>query len=202
MTDLSNELLLFPTWSLSESVLERFEELVTEYREEYLWAGIVTGEISPRTMEYSRLYNEQAAVFGWDWEVSCPLCRTALSELNAQRLDYHHWQREPDRGVCLCRTCHDAISGQQRDVDVDWEAQELGLRDKHDLQITRLAVREQAVRECRSLATLVERIQTRYNLVQPRVHLFALLSQTLSDGEILTHIHDEYLLAGLPSVTV
>jgi hypothetical protein len=134
--------------------------------------------------------------------VTCPLCRTALSELNAQRLDYHHWQREPDRGVCLCRTCHDAISGQQRDAAVDWEAQELGLRDKHDLQITRLAVREQAVRECASLATLVEHIQTRYNLVQPRTHLFALLSQTLSDGEILTHIHDEYLLAGLPSVTV
>lgn len=34
-------------------------------------------------------------------------------------VDYHHWRHEPDRGVCLCRTCHDAISGQQTDKALD-----------------------------------------------------------------------------------
>lgn len=177
--------------------LASLKERVTQYWDENLWAGIVTGETSPRTKEYSRLYTDQAGAFGWNWEVSCPLCRTAISELDVRRLNYHHWQREPDQGICLCRTCHDAIDGQQTDTDLDWRAQELGLRDKHDLQITRLALREQVGTGHDSLRVLVETIQERYNLVQSPAHVYALLSQTLSDQSILNSVCDDHLLADI-----
>lgn len=176
---------------------ETLRQTVTEYWDEHLWAGIVTGETSARTAEYSALYEQQADAFGWDWAVSCPLCRQAVADLDIDRLDYHHWQREPDQGVCLCRTCHDAIDGQRTDGDLDWQAQQRGLRDKHDLQVTRLALREQAVADCGSLPALVERIHGRYNLVQSPAHVYALLSQTLSEPAVLERVHDEHLLAGL-----
>lgn len=175
----------------------RLRQTVTDYWDDHLWAGIVTGETSPRTEEYSQLYNEQAKTFGWDWTVSCPLCRTAVSALEAQRLDYHHWWRDPDQGVCLCRTCHDAIDGQQSDTSLDWQAQELGLRDKHDLQLTRLALREQAVVDHGSLPALVKGIHDRYNLVQSPAVVFALLRQTLADEAVLEYTADEHLWAGL-----
>lgn len=172
-------------------------ETVTQYWEEHLWSGIVTGETSPRTAEYSRLYTQQADSFGWDWDVTCPLCRTAVPELDAQRLDYHHWCRAPDQGICLCRVCHDAINGQRTDDELDWRAQRLGFRDKYDLQLTRLALREQAVVGHESLRTLAESLHTRYNLIQTPAHIYALLSQTLADQTVLEGVSDEHLLAGL-----
>ena len=170
---------------------------VTDYWERNLWSGITTGDGNARTEEYSRLYDEQAAAFGWDWQVRCPLCRQAVADLGVSRLDYHHWRRNPDQGICLCRTCHDAIGEQQRDADLDWRAQELGLRDKHDLQITRLALREQAVTGYDTLVTLVEHLHERYNLVQSPAHVYALLARTLSDEEVLEAVDDEHLFAGL-----
>jgi hypothetical protein len=169
---------------------------VTHYWEQNLWSGIVTGETSPRTREYSELYSAQADAFNWTWEVTCPLCRREHAAIEGS-LDYHHWTRDPDQGVCLCRPCHDALSGQQRDTDLDWAAQQLGLRNKHDLQITRLALRELAVTNCDSLPTLVKRLHSRYNLAQTRAQVIALLSQTLSDMEVLEQVNDEYLLAEL-----
>jgi hypothetical protein len=168
---------------------------VTDYWDEHLWAGIMTGEGNPRTREYSRLYTEQAATFGWEWTVSCPLCRTAVVDLAVERLDYHHWSRTPDQGVCLCRPCHDAIDGQETDTDQDWQAQQLGLRDNHGLQLTRLALREQAVAGHDSLSTLVETLHERYNLVHSPGEVYALLSQTLSDQTVLGAVSDGYLLA-------
>ncbi len=173
-------------------------QTVTEYWEQNLWSGIVTGETAPRTREYSKLYNAQADTFEWDWTVTCPLCRRERSEICGS-LDYHHWRYETDEGVCLCRVCHDALSGQRRDTDLDWTAQQLGLRNKHDLQICRLALRHQAVADHDSLSTLTRRLHSRYNLPQPRTEVFALLSQTLSDQEVLTHVDDEHLLVGLES---
>jgi hypothetical protein len=82
----------------------RLRRTLTDYWDARLWAGIITGEDNPRTREYSRRYTDQAAAFDWDWTVSCPLCRTAVADLDVDRLDYHHWQRDPDQGVCLCRT--------------------------------------------------------------------------------------------------
>jgi len=173
------------------------KQTVTTYWSEHLWAGITTGESNPRTAEYSRLYAEQAEAFGWDWEVTCPLCRTAVADLDIDRLDYHHWSRTPDQGVCLCRPCHDAIDGQQTDTDLDWQAQELGLRNKHDLQITRLAIREQATADHDSLRSLVKCIHDRYNLVQSPATVYALLRQTLADKTVRAHVSDQHLLAGV-----
>lgn len=175
----------------------QLRDTVTDYWHSHLWAGITTGEDNPRTVEYSRLYSEQAETFEWDWTVSCPLCRTAVDDLDVERLDYHHWSRTPDQGVCLCRPCHNAIDGQQHDTDQDWQAQKLGLRDNHDLQLTRLAMREQAVVEHDSLRALVDTIHNRYNLVQSPAQVYALLRQTLADGKVLSHTHDEHLLDGV-----
>jgi hypothetical protein len=160
----------------------------------------VTGETAPRTREYSRLYGAQAEAFAWQWRPSCPLCRRERSEFDGE-LDYHHWLRQPDQGVCLCRPCHDAISGRQRDVEIDWQAQEGGLRNKHDLQITRLALREQAVEPAESLQVLVERLCERYNLVQQPTEVYALLSQTLTDEIVLERVDDDHLLAELETET-
>jgi hypothetical protein len=75
------------------------------------------------------------------------------------------------------------------------------LVDKHDLQITRLALRAQAVEPSDSLQELVERLCSRYNLVQPRGEVYALLAQTLTDEGILDSVDDTHLLAGLDAAT-
>lgn len=175
-------------------------ETVTSYWETNLWTGIMTGETSPRTHEYSQQYSQQAEKFEWAWQLTCPLCHRDRSEYDDE-LDYHHWRRDPDKGICLCRTCHNAISARQRDTDLDWVAQREGLRDKHDLQITRLALRDQAVESSESLQELVERLCDRYNLVQPRGEVYALLSQTLTDEVVLENVDDTHLLAGLDAET-
>jgi hypothetical protein len=173
------------------------QSIVTDYWEENLWEGIVTGEHCARTEEYTRAYSMKARDFGWEWEVTCPLCRQSLDELGIDRLDYHHWRREPDQGICLCRTCHVAVSGGKCDADQDWEAQRLGLADKHDLQITRLALREQAFSEHGTLAALVDTIHDRYNLVQTTAEVYDLLVQTLQSTDVLIHVDDSQLLTGL-----
>jgi len=72
----------------------------------------MTGESYARTKEYTEEYMKQAKQFGWDWEVSCPLCRRSLPEFGIEMFDYHHWHRDPDQGICLCRACHKGISGE------------------------------------------------------------------------------------------
>jgi hypothetical protein len=68
------------------------------------------------------------------------------------------------------------------------------LKNKHDLQIPRLAIREQSIATHADLARLVAVIHRRYNLIQERAELFALLQQTLSCDVVLDQIIDEYLL--------
>jgi hypothetical protein len=177
--------------------LGQLQSITTGYWERHLWEGIMTGESYPRTEEYAREYRDQACQFGWDWELTCPLCRRSLSEFSLDRFDYHHWYRDPDQGICLCRACHKGISGSGRDEEQDWRAQKLGLKNKHDLQLTRLAVREQVTREHETLTELVDAIVSRYNPTVSRSALFALLSQTLTAPAILNTIHDKYLLAEL-----
>jgi hypothetical protein len=175
-------------------------ETVTEYWETNLWNGIMTGENEARTREYSRLYDAQAEAFGWSWRPYCPLCRRDRDQINGE-LDYHHWLHDPDRGICLCRTCHEALSGGDCDATLDWSAQQQGLVDKHDLQIVRLALRVQAVERSDSLQELAERLCSRYNLVQPRGEVYALLAQTLTDEVVLDSVDDTHLLAGLDAAT-
>lgn len=174
------------------------ETVTTSYWDENMWSGIVTGENNPRTDEYTEAYTEQARCFGWDWSVTCPLCRLSLAELGVERLDYHHWRRDPDQGICLCRPCHRAIGAGRTDGDLDWDAQKLGLRDKDDLQLTRLALREQAVAANETLEDLVATITDRYNLYQSPRDVFSVLAQTLKSEKILDQVEDDHLFAGLP----
>ncbi len=184
--------------SLEQTPTEaELREKTTQYWNRHLLNGIMTGESYPRTEEYTQEYTEQAHRFCWDWTVTCPLCRKSLDELNLDRLDYHHWNRDPDRGVCLCRSCHEAISGGGYDKDQDWRAQQLGLKDKHDLQLSRLAIREQVVAEHDSFPELLESLQAKYNLMQSEEILASVLSQTLNSAEVLDQITDAYLLQGL-----
>lgn len=177
---------------------EQLKSITTQYWERHLWEGIMTGESYPRTEEYTHEYVEQAQRFGWDWEVTCPLCRRSLSAFGLEQFDYHHWHRDPDQGICLCRSCHKGISGSGRDGEQDWRAQQLGLKNKHDLQLTRLTIREQAMSNHETLTALVDVIVRRYNPTITRAALFALLSQTLTAPTILDTISDEYLFDELP----
>lgn len=176
---------------------DQLESVTTGYWDRHLWEGIMTGESYPRTEEYTAAYTEQSRQFGWDWTVTCPLCRRPSLEFDLDRIDYHHWQRDPDQGICLCRACHKGISGEGRDGAQDWRAQQLGLKNKHDLQLTRLAVREQVVSDHETLQALVETVVSRYNPTVSRDELFALLSQTLTTPVVLDTVEDEWLLAAL-----
>lgn len=186
-----------PTALETAPTLEELESVTTKYWERHLWEGIMTGESHPRTEEYSEEYTKQAKQFGWEWEVTCPLCRKPLSEFGREMFDYHHWQRHPDQGICLCRSCHKGITGRGRDGVQDWRAQQLGLKNKHDLQLTRLAIREQVVSDHETLQALVDTVVSRYNPTMDQAELFALLSQTLKMPVILDTVEDEWLLAGL-----
>ena len=177
--------------------LEQLESVTTTYWDRHLWEGIMTGESYARTEEYTEEYMKQAKQFGWEWEVSCPLCRRSLPEFGIEMFDYHHWHRDPDQGICLCRACHKGISGGGRDGTQDWRAQQLGLKNKHDLQLTRLAIREQVVSDHETLEALVETVVGRYNPTTNRMELFALLSQTLTTPVVLDTVEDEWLLAAL-----
>ena len=173
------------------------ETVVTRYFSSSIWEGITsTAEAFPRNREFTRLYREKAAALGLDWELHCPLCRRGLSELSEKWLDYHHWTRDPDQGICLCRDCHAALTDDKRDRDADWTALQRGLKNKDDLQIARLALREQAAHRHSSLTELSETLYDRYNVHLEPSSIRDIIEQVAadgSDGEIV----DESLLAGL-----
>jgi hypothetical protein len=175
----------------------QLRQVTTEYWDRRLWDGILTGENNPRTSEYSREFDRKATEFGWDWKVSCPLCRTTVSELDVSRLDYHHWRHDPDQGICLCRRCHEALSGGLCDEALDWKAQQMGLKNKYDLQIARLALREQAVSNYDTEMHLVETLRKRYNLIHSVQEVAAIVEQITTDQELREQINDKYLLRGI-----
>lgn len=181
---------------------DQLESLTTSYWDRRLWKGIMTGESHPRTNEYTQAYLDQAKQFGWDWEVTCPLCRRPVSKFSVDTIDYHHWSRDPDQGICLCRACHKGISGGGHDAEQDWRAQQVGLKNKHDLQLTRLAIREQVMSNHEALVDLVDVIVSRYNPTMSRPEVFALLSQTLTAPAVLDTVRDEYLLSKLPATSI
>jgi hypothetical protein len=172
---------------------DQLQALTTDYWDERLWAGITTGDGNPRTDEYTQAYLGQADQFGWDWTVRCPLCRRGVETWTQSRPDYHHWRHDPDQGICLCRPCHEALSGGECDGDQDWVAQQLGLKNKYDLQLTRLALREQAVASHETFPELVSVLCGRYNLVHSEAEVETLLTQTLQTADVLKVVDDEYL---------
>ena len=164
--------------------LDALEEVTTSRWKERIWSGVTTGDDYARTAEYSSAFEEQAEAFDWEWELRCPLCRQSSEEWSTSRLDYHHWSRRPDRGVCLCRSCHTAVTGGERDRDVDWAAQEVGLKNRYDVQVLRLAIIEQAVAEHGSAEGLAERVCERYNVIQSASAVESMLRQVVTGGEI------------------
>lgn len=183
-----------------EPTAAQLREVTIKFWDRRLWDGILTGENNPRTDEYSKAFEQKATEFGWNWQVSCPLCRTAVSELNVSRLDYHHWRHDPDQGICLCRQCHEALSGGLCDEELDWKAQEIGLKNKYDLQIARLALREQAVVDYDSERQLVETLTERYNLIHSVQEVAAIVGQIATEGEFRDQLTDKFLLRGIREV--
>lgn len=151
--------------------------MVQSFWDEWLWSGITNSKGEPRTNEYTDRFTTKTAAFGWDWEVSCPLCRRTLTELECDsalvggNLDYHHWSHDPDQGVCLCRQCHDIIGFDTYDTELEERATAWGFESRHDLQVIRLALRDAAVTgrpvSIRPVTALVDR----YNLVQSSVRV-------------------------------
>lgn len=80
------------------------------------------------------------------------------------------WPATENDGRYLCRTCHDAINGQRTDGELDSRAQKLGLRNKYNLQIMRLALRERAALSHNSFQELTECLQAQYNVTQTPAH--------------------------------
>jgi len=106
------------------------------------------------------------------------------AEWSTSRLDYHHWSRRPDQGVCLCQSCHDAVTGGDRDRDIDWAAQKAGLKNRYDVQVLRLALREQLVAEHSSVDELAGTVCKRYNLIQSMSAVKSMLRQVLTRREV------------------
>ena len=186
-----------PTALEQQPSVETLETVVTDYFPQRIWDGITTSPKEyARNREYTEAFASKAEDFGWEWELECPLCRQPLSALGAERLDYHHWTHDPDRGVCLCRTCHATLTADETDRQLDWRAQQLGFRNKHDIQIIRLALREQAVAGHGSVSTLARTVQTRYNLHVPAVVVSDIIQQVAADG-VLLDILDKSLFEGL-----
>lgn len=80
--------------------------------------GIQTAKNCPRTREFTEAYSKRGQQYGWEWSPTCPLCRRTLDEIGINWLDYHHWQKDPDIGICFCRTCHDDIDGGDCDTNM------------------------------------------------------------------------------------
>jgi len=48
------------------------------YWNKWLWAGITNNRGKPRNDEYTDRFKTKASEFGWDWELTCPLCRRGI----------------------------------------------------------------------------------------------------------------------------
>ncbi|WP_434531525.1 hypothetical protein ACODNH_21240 (plasmid) [Haloarcula sp. NS06] len=177
--------------------------MVQCFWDEWLWSGITNSKDEPRTNEYTERFATKTAAFGWNWEVSCPLCRRTLTELKRDsalvggNLDYHHWSHDPDQGVCLCRQCHDIIGFDTYDTELEERATAWGFGSRHDLQVIRLALRDAAVTgrpvSIRPVTALVDR----YNLVQSSVRVRELLESISTDGTLRERFLDKRLVAGI-----
>lgn len=77
------------------------------------------------------------------------------------------------------------------DRDQDWIAQRAGFKNKHDVQIARLAVQEQAVADHDSLEGLSTVLKTRYNPFQEQPVIESILGQLCEDEAVWDHVVDE-----------
>jgi hypothetical protein len=178
----------------------RLAETVQNYWDRKMWPGIETSSECYKTDEFTTAFNDRAEAYGWDWRVSCPLCRRTLEEAGASRLDYHHWTHSPDRGVCLCRDCHDAIGAGEFDNALDDRAREIGLRSGTDLQIARLAAREHLVETYGATEPLARTLVERYDLPRSPETVECIIRQALGNEDVRAAMDDHHLRKGLDGV--
>jgi hypothetical protein len=173
------------------------------YWNEWLWAGITNYKGQPRNDEYTNRLSTKASEFGWDWELTCPLCRRGISQLKQEirdvrdSLDYHHWSTNPDQGITLCRECHDIIGFDSYDNQVEERAHEWGFRSRNDLQIVRLALREAIATDQPVQLEMATDLVDRYNLVQSTAEVKELLRAVLLDSNLYDRFVDDSLYQGL-----
>lgn len=177
----------------------KLTEMTQAYWNARLQAGITNTRQEARNYEYMELFGKTADAFGWDWELSCPLCRrskTALREAGVDcsgYLDYHHWVQTPDRGVTLCRECHDIIGLNLRDTQLEGKAREWGVSSKKDLQVIRLALREAVATDRQLHPEMASRLVERYNLVQTPAEVEALVEAVCTDEDLYEQVVDDAL---------
>ncbi|WP_256422119.1 hypothetical protein [Halobellus rarus] len=173
------------------------------YWNEWLWSGITNYKDQPRNDEFTERFSTKASEFGWDWELTCPLCRRGINYLKRNApgahdsLDYHHWSTNPDQGITLCRECHDVIGFDSYDNQVEERAHEWGFRTRNDLQIVRIGLREAIVTEESLRPEMAEQLVDRYNLIQSPGEVRTLLEVVLQDGELYNRFADDTLWKGI-----
>ena len=175
------------------------------YWNRWLWSGITNYKDQPRNDEYTDRLSTKASEFGWDWDLTCPLCRRGISQLNqeiqgvCESLDYHHWSTNPDQGITLCRECHDSIGFNSYDTQVEKRAHEWGFRSRNDLQVVRLALRETLAIDQPLQVEMATRLVDRYNLIQSAGEVEELLKTILRDSNLYNRFVDDSLFQGLDS---
>lgn len=173
------------------------------YWNEWLWAGITNYKGHPRNDEFTERLSAKASEFGWDWELTCPLCRRGIKQLSREirdvhdSLDYHHWSTNPDQGITLCRECHDIIGFDSYDNQVEERAHEWGFRSRNDLQIIRLALREAIATDRPVQLEMAADLVDRYNLIQSADEVKELLRAILQDPELYERFIDDSLYQDL-----
>ncbi len=164
--------------------------MVERYWDRKLWSGITNDRDQARNEEFTNRFSKKATEFGWDWQLRCPLCRRNRSKLSDNvsnwpgRLDYHHWSDSPDRGITLCRDCHEAISFNSYDNMVEKKAHEWGFRSRNDLQAICIGILDAEItgRQLEQLGS--KYLVSRYNLIQPPSEIRVLISTVSNNPKL------------------
>lgn len=181
--------------------LEEVQDCVQAFWERRFRVGVEDPAQFPYTREFTTAVQRLADVWGWDWEVTCPLCARPLSELATDYLGYHHWQQDPDIGTSLCRTCHDYLHGvdpngappSQPAKQQNWRAKQLGLGDFRDLAVIRLALRDRHVHEPghdEDDPAYARRLRRRYNVPLPPARITKLVAEVRNESNVRHAIVD------------
>jgi hypothetical protein len=181
---------------------QKLNSMVRDYWNEQFWRGITTNRGDIRNDEFVNRCGTKASEFGWDAELICPLCRDSMISLDRSTsevppgFDYHHWSERPDCGIMLCRDCHDIISRNECDYNVEQLAHDWGLRSRNDFQAIRLALRDAIVTGRALSPNRAEYLVNRYNLIQTPAEVRTLLRATLANSDLYDQFVDDSLWTG------
>ncbi len=181
---------------------QKLNSMVRDYWNEQFWRGITTNRGDIRNDEFVNRCGTKASEFGWDAELICPLCRDSMISLDRSTsevpsgFDYHHWSERPDCGIMLCRDCHDIISRNECDYNVEQLALDWGLRSRNDFQVIRLALRDAIVTRRALSPNRAEYLVDRYNLIQTPAEVRTLLREILANSDLYDQFVDDSLWTG------